>query len=55
MPPPIHLSYARSGWGPWQLASELVEGAWLVVAASQAVIMDCLKGEARRRRRWWQQ
>ncbi len=34
-----------SGWGPWQLQQELRGGTWLPVAASQAVIMDCLQGE----------
>jgi hypothetical protein len=28
---------------------ELQEGTWIPVAASQAVIMDCLRGEPRRR------
>ncbi|KAL4451521.1 hypothetical protein ABPG75_007183 [Micractinium tetrahymenae] len=32
-----------SGWGPWQLQQELRSGTWLPVAASQAVIMDCLQ------------
>lgn len=36
-----------SGWGPWQLQQELRGGTWLPVAASQAVIMDCLQGGGR--------
>lgn len=37
-----------SGWGPWQLQQELRGGTWLPVAASQAVIMDCLRGRGGR-------
>lgn len=42
-PKDFMLLSGYSGWGPWQLQQELRGGTWLPVAASQAVIMDCLK------------
>ena len=43
-PKDFMLLAGYSGWGPWQLQQELAAGTWLPVAASQAVIMDVLKG-----------
>ena len=43
-PTEFMLLAGYSGWGPWQLQQELRAGTWLPVAASQAVIMDVLKG-----------
>jgi len=31
-----------SGWGPKQLAREVVDGSWWVVSASPALILDCI-------------
>ncbi|PSC74897.1 hypothetical protein C2E20_1753 [Micractinium conductrix] len=42
-PKEFMLLSGYSGWGPWQLQAELRQGTWLPVAASQAVIMDCLR------------
>ncbi|KAL4856260.1 hypothetical protein ACK3TF_003383 [Chlorella vulgaris] len=42
-PQDFMLLSGYSGWGPWQLQQELRAGTWIPVAASQTVIMDCLK------------
>lgn len=42
-PKDFMLLSGYSGWGPGQLQQELRSGTWIPVAASQAVIMDCLK------------
>lgn len=34
-----------SGWGPGQLSMEIADGAWYVVAASDSLILECLRGE----------
>lgn len=42
-PQDFMLLAGYSGWGAQQLQQELQAGTWLVVAASQAVITDCLQ------------
>lgn len=56
------LLSGSSGWGPYQLSSEVLEGCWFVVAASNTVIQDLLNVEtcpedasAPVRDRMWQQ
>lgn len=56
------LLTGTSGWGPYQLSSEVLEGCWFVVAASNTVVQDFLNVEtcpedasAPVRDRMWQQ
>lgn len=35
-----------AGWAPYQLAQEVRNGSWWIVAASKDVILDTLQGTA---------
>ena len=43
-PQEFRLLAGYSGWGPWQLQSELASGLWWVVAASHELILELLTG-----------
>lgn len=44
-PKGFRLLTGTSGWGPYQLSNEVLEGSWFVVAASNTVVQDFLNIE----------
>lgn len=43
VPSEFRLLAGYSGWGPGQLMQEIADGAWYVVAASDSLILDCIR------------
>jgi len=39
-PDQLHMMLGYAGWGPGQLESELVEGAWILAPVSSEAIFD---------------
>lgn len=41
---PVKVMAGYAGWAPYQLAQEVRNGSWWIVAASKSVILDTLQG-----------